>query len=1090
MTTQGPPENGGGFFPLTLPLSPAPTAATSTQDNILPFPRSHPLKPGSAKETAFIQYVDKGILEVTRRYAKKFSGEFGGEGGRGDGTSASPNTAPVVQSPVGYESIRDVCTDLEKLVDVIWVSGTPSLQVQYLLSVALLLTSYLPSFPASPRPTFRLLGKLDTAFASLLVKVSTTDMVRLKSLVERTRVVVVDVMGRWEVLEGREGKNSDDGHREEDESEDMGDQEEGDGRWEMEVARVYERTIVELGELLGNSGGGALRLEGPQRAEDKFVLPEESLTESGGLEFLGERQDMPFFLVRAGKDLFKAKQGTNRNNNHTALMEPSHKAKLLEIASAVAKRLEMATALTPGAEPATYDQKADRREGQSPEARRSSFGRVIKQKGSLSPFSVSSRRPTFAQPNPTGAGTAATDSVSPLASIPLRSSQMMVRPEMLESGASADMPITPLPLTLTVTLNPPSWIVDPSKKIYSQDVKVDIFFNGEFTASRVIPARHREAGWGRVSEVFSGRRVTLRQERVWVLVPPGQNAHSKLREPKRAKKALHPAAERWAEIGKALQEESDRWGQNIWGERSCVGEYLEYLAKSVELPKGLEEMQKSGGQKFGVIDVVVCLGNVGKRDTLYLRAPERSTDPRFPNLSGEGSEEIKHLESATINQTSQIQQAASPTKRIAGSNDEFELQDPSSPYSTNQVFTIPKRPLPSSRRSTPKSSSASVFRHSAGRIKASVPKPKNPFSTLTPIPDPVQPKKKYSAEQNRRLQDLTPMPVRPRLGSVVISANISHGHPTPISTSSTPITPSVQDISDKTRFDSTERTPQHTPAPKSGIGARGRSRPGGAGGDDSPGGKPEILPQKRYRYADGQPQETPVKKRKSKMDDLSTTLNESIWGVGAMATKYGVTPADAPALSTRSRGRSRSAAPPDRPSFEATPDFLTRSSRSSPREVEPQTLTPTPYHINLKANDNTSSSTPSTASRIAEPNPFPTMGPRIVHSRPSAAIAPTDRSTANIQLNDPFYSPLPTAGDVPWKPNSLSQDAVITYAEDGAWEGPADQQIQRVLSDIPAKKGDVAYRGEKMDGVREVKMERLASFEEEGVLMGVRFVVG
>jgi hypothetical protein len=150
-----------------------------------------------------------------------------------------------------------------------------SLQVQYLLSVALLLTSYLTSFPASPRPTFRMLRKLDTAFASLLRgenvdtgealggppttsrKMSITEMVRLKSLIERTRVVVVDVMGRGEILEMREGEKDIDGDGEGDEDEDREDQE-GVGRWEMEVARVYDLTIVELGELLGNSGGDGL----------------------------------------------------------------------------------------------------------------------------------------------------------------------------------------------------------------------------------------------------------------------------------------------------------------------------------------------------------------------------------------------------------------------------------------------------------------------------------------------------------------------------------------------------------------------------------------------------------------------------------------------------------------------------------------------------------------------------------------------------------------------------------------------------------------------------------------------------------------
>ncbi|KAI9771179.1 MAG: hypothetical protein M1840_002530 [Geoglossum simile] len=276
MSTQNLSE-GGGFFSPDLPISPASTVTTSPLDITLPSPRSHPLRPGSAKETMFIQYVDRGISEVTRRYAKKFSEGFGGGDERDHTTGAPSTTISAGPTPRGYESIGDVCTDLEKLVDVIWVSGTPFLQVQYLLSVALLLTSYLPSFPALPRPTLRLLRKLDTVFASLLRghdadtrealggfarntgRISITDMVRLKSLVERARVVVVDVMGREEVSEEW-------GHEKDDDSSDaqrggnkvMEGQEEGDGRWDMEVARVYDRTIVELGGLLRNSGADGL----------------------------------------------------------------------------------------------------------------------------------------------------------------------------------------------------------------------------------------------------------------------------------------------------------------------------------------------------------------------------------------------------------------------------------------------------------------------------------------------------------------------------------------------------------------------------------------------------------------------------------------------------------------------------------------------------------------------------------------------------------------------------------------------------------------------------------------------------------------
>ena len=131
----------------------------------------------------------------------------------------------------------------------------------------------MPSFPFSPVPTFKLLHKLDLVFSSLLrgvdiqtgvslsgfetgrERLSTTEKVRMRGIVERTRVAVVEVAGK-----GGNIANSASAIISQTETEDepMTDDSEtmeavpdgGDGRWEMEVARVYERTIVELGVSL------------------------------------------------------------------------------------------------------------------------------------------------------------------------------------------------------------------------------------------------------------------------------------------------------------------------------------------------------------------------------------------------------------------------------------------------------------------------------------------------------------------------------------------------------------------------------------------------------------------------------------------------------------------------------------------------------------------------------------------------------------------------------------------------------------------------------------------------------------------------
>lgn len=94
-------------------------------------------------------------------------------------------------------------------------------------------------------------------------RLSTTEKVRMRALVERTRVAVVEVAGGGGSVTDAGG----DGTQTEDEfttGDDDGDDDamegvQGDGnhgRWEMEIARVYEKTIVELGMSLDTSGLG------------------------------------------------------------------------------------------------------------------------------------------------------------------------------------------------------------------------------------------------------------------------------------------------------------------------------------------------------------------------------------------------------------------------------------------------------------------------------------------------------------------------------------------------------------------------------------------------------------------------------------------------------------------------------------------------------------------------------------------------------------------------------------------------------------------------------------------------------------------
>ena len=104
-------------------------------------------------------------------------------------------------------------------------------------------------------------GEILPGFEGGRGKLSTTQKVRMRGLVERTRVAVVEVAGKGGSVTDTESvarSNFDTGvdfTTDDDVDEAVeGMQVDGNhGRWEMEIARVYEKTIVELGLSLTTS---------------------------------------------------------------------------------------------------------------------------------------------------------------------------------------------------------------------------------------------------------------------------------------------------------------------------------------------------------------------------------------------------------------------------------------------------------------------------------------------------------------------------------------------------------------------------------------------------------------------------------------------------------------------------------------------------------------------------------------------------------------------------------------------------------------------------------------------------------------------
>jgi hypothetical protein len=140
-------------------------------------------------------------------------------------------------------------------------------------------------FSPSLNATLSVLRKLDHCFTSLLLGrdlktqeplpgfenvragMSKTDMVRCKSTIEQTRIIVIEVVENRPEEEEEEQEDGDtdmDTDRDESSAAKMAGLlwEEDEDRLHMDVARVYENTLVTLGETLGQGPGppGEIRI--------------------------------------------------------------------------------------------------------------------------------------------------------------------------------------------------------------------------------------------------------------------------------------------------------------------------------------------------------------------------------------------------------------------------------------------------------------------------------------------------------------------------------------------------------------------------------------------------------------------------------------------------------------------------------------------------------------------------------------------------------------------------------------------------------------------------------------------------------------
>lgn len=200
---------------------------------------------------------------------------------------------------------------------------------------------------------------------------------------------------------------------------------------------------------------------------------------------------------------------------------------------------------------------------------------------------------------------------------------------------------------------------------------------------------------------FTGHRIGRLIEKPWVIVPSGQNPGGGLREYRRGKVAYAGAQQRWNEISDALMSEADEIGQDENGERPIIGEYLESLAQ-LSMPKEIEEMQKAGSPKFGILDAVITWGKGNKDgpETAYIINPTPIRHEGFTTTNLDQSVDHSPVQSiaTTRDRTYTAPQSRSEALGNAKSIDDYSKTSPLSvapspvPTPGNKTNPVPSCP--------------------------------------------------------------------------------------------------------------------------------------------------------------------------------------------------------------------------------------------------------------------------------------------------------------------------------------------------------------------------------------------------------------
>ncbi|KAI9817265.1 MAG: hypothetical protein M1827_001378 [Pycnora praestabilis] len=864
----------------------------------------------------------------------------------------------------------------------------------------------------------------------------------------------------------------------------------GSRAFEPAASITYKSTNPEDADFMVNRHKSTILADADQEVANGEVLAEDVLPEPGKithLQFLGKHQDMPFFIVHAGSDLFKSKPNggrvpreaasrpslvlENRGESTSSFSTQKTSINAVPLDNIVAQSVEQSESNTLGeramaiADPLMIpygDSPLSNTEVSVPPATSSSFGRNYRRPKTPTIFSTGSRGSSSVS-SKAGSPPLQRKSASLSRKLPLLRN---LNPKQPTPGPAVLTPFVPLALSLVVSFSTKSFLPSCGKRKEVQDLKIDVYFNGEFTASTFVPARYRNGFDKRehLTQTFSGRKVDRMTERAWVIVPSGQNANGTLRESKRSKGAYAGTQERWAQIARALEEEAEYSGRNKYGDRSVVGEYLTSLA-NLAMPAEVQQMQSRGGPKFGVLDVVITLGK-GRKDpssTPYLKEPERLRVSGCTSVVIEG--------------------------RMKLAEDNKNLVD----RLTAPHGLVPNMSIPSPQRNRLEKSRGSL-KSSRKEIVNSISESnrQEAIRTTKPAPNIKRKRKHLSAPEVSGIDFPATMgssafvPGLSRRGNAFDLTLVPAGAPLP----------KLRKMEEATNFRKSPVQPPRTNTMAAPVRPRARPRSRNANGtlmSMTPKQNRASAPSKTFRGSLPTPEEGLAS---DEGPPPKPTLAEELANVVSAAAEAGITKSfgNVPTSSRTRRGRSMIRTPissdngPDKTLVKRNPPTATPQRKL----VKPKLNGPSPPDSALGTTFADSSMSTLSITHV------PTITSiEAAASEPAPPNSPPQVKAASpgfTSIQAPFQADPGALGSAPLKPQpqlkpkkpkkpqelgnprhfptpALSQNSVITYAEPEPWSSGLQQQGRDLIH-------------------RQVKTERTGEFEERSVLLGVRYLIG